>query len=503
MIPRGTKTGPRLRVRLMALGALALLLLLSRPALADTQVCCVCAPKNNLAAKSCITGTGTTCAELQQNTKNTTLKAAQCDPALLKPSECKPSSQSGGLCPIGPLSDDAFSAALSADSASSTLTGPIIPQLMVPIPGLSFSTNLEEKNGRIAIPFIAQYLAAAYRYLTGISALAAAIMLSYGGFLYIFNAARGQAQKGKQIMVNAIIGLVIILGAYTILNTLNPQLLTFKSLDIPVIKPQIFSIPDNSFQRVQALAASNSGYKPDPEIQQALKASSGGKTNQPRLFPETGFDPRTTISQEDLFTILNVVATKAGVDACIPKAIVGTEAGFTNNAISHDENILSIDSKSRLDFLRSGLKFSKTPFDKPALPADCGGSNSSTCAAIVQASGSIQNDDGFSASPPDFGLDWRFAHRFGAAQATIPASPNCYGPNKERGLLIGGTCFTIPVLFTWEGQLDYLAKALKVAAGAAQTPCGIFNAYSGTTDPNCTGPAMSAKMKSYNACKAK
>jgi nanoRNase/pAp phosphatase (c-di-AMP/oligoRNAs hydrolase) len=54
-----------------------------------------------------------------------------------------------------------------------------VPTPSVAIPGLVYGQVYEQDN-KVVVPFIAQFVSAAYRYLVGISAIAAAIMVVYG-----------------------------------------------------------------------------------------------------------------------------------------------------------------------------------------------------------------------------------------------------------------------------------------------------------------------------------
>lgn len=110
------------------------------------------------------------------------------------------------------------------------------PTMGVPIPGLEYATILVPKEGFIDIPWLAQYIYAFAQYLFGISVVAAAVMIVYGGFLLIVGSAAPAIQRGKEIIRDALIGLIILLGAYTILQTVNPETLTLKAIKIPVVE---------------------------------------------------------------------------------------------------------------------------------------------------------------------------------------------------------------------------------------------------------------------------
>ncbi len=50
------------------------------------------------------------------------------------------------------------------------------------------------------------------------------VRLVWAGVLYIFGAASGGAAKAKKMITDAVIGAIILLSAYLILNVINPEL---------------------------------------------------------------------------------------------------------------------------------------------------------------------------------------------------------------------------------------------------------------------------------------
>ena len=70
-----------------------------------------------------------------------------------------------------------------------------------------------------------QYIAGIYNFGLMVAGFLAMVMIMIGGFMYI--AAGGNQTiigKAKERIFNALIGLVILLLSYTILNTINPDL---------------------------------------------------------------------------------------------------------------------------------------------------------------------------------------------------------------------------------------------------------------------------------------
>lgn len=91
--------------------------------------------------------------------------------------------------------------------------------LAVPIGGI------DQVNG------LPDYINIAYRYMVTIVLVVAIVMVVYGGFRYLVGASMGDIQAGKKIIQDAIVGMLIVLGAYTILSTVNQAttVLSFKS----------------------------------------------------------------------------------------------------------------------------------------------------------------------------------------------------------------------------------------------------------------------------------
>jgi len=59
-------------------------------------------------------------------------------------------------------------------------------------------------------------------------------MFTYGGVLYLI-AGDKDPSSAKSYMKNALYGLLLALGSYLILNTINPQLVSIKNLELPPI----------------------------------------------------------------------------------------------------------------------------------------------------------------------------------------------------------------------------------------------------------------------------
>ncbi len=117
---------------------------------------------------------------------------------------------------------------------------PAKPRLQIPIPGVQFS-NLEfrtDESGakRLDVPFIAEYVTGVYKFLSGIVGVLAVVMLIWGGIQWMLGGAVETASKAKETIRNALIGLVLVLSSYVILNTMNPELVRFKPIGISLLE---------------------------------------------------------------------------------------------------------------------------------------------------------------------------------------------------------------------------------------------------------------------------
>ncbi len=119
--------------------------------------------------------------------------------------------------------------------------------LQVPIPQTEavavqynkYSKYLQINSGQITkTNNFAAYLAVIYTYLIGIIAVVAVTYIGWGGFQWMM--AAGSAEKigqAKDTIQGAIIGLILAFGSYTLLNFINSNLVNFKPIVPPKIKP--------------------------------------------------------------------------------------------------------------------------------------------------------------------------------------------------------------------------------------------------------------------------
>ena len=79
------------------------------------------------------------------------------------------------------------------------------------------------------------YVAYAYNLFIALAAVAAVFMIVFGGFEYVTSTIPGNKNDGKKRIENALWGLLLVLGSYLILRTINPQLVQVSSTIVPQI----------------------------------------------------------------------------------------------------------------------------------------------------------------------------------------------------------------------------------------------------------------------------
>jgi|GEM_PF-1946589 len=118
---------------------------------------------------------------------------------------------------------------------------PILPRLSVPIPTISLPDFLavKQEGGFVFVPFIAVYLAGVFKFGVAAAAVLAVIMIMVGGFRWIIAGGGPQVAEAKKMISNAVIGLFIAFGTYTVLELVNPDLIRFKNLKLPIVEGEV------------------------------------------------------------------------------------------------------------------------------------------------------------------------------------------------------------------------------------------------------------------------
>lgn len=103
----------------------------------------------------------------------------------------------------------------------------------VPIPGLFQGSQPVDET------LLGRYISNFYVFFAGVAGILATVMMMWGGFHYITAAGNPQRMnEGKDIISNAVIGLVLVLISYLLLNAINPRLIQLRVPSLQYI-PQI------------------------------------------------------------------------------------------------------------------------------------------------------------------------------------------------------------------------------------------------------------------------
>jgi type IV secretory pathway VirB2 component (pilin) len=241
--------------------------------------------------------------------------------------------------------------------------------------------DADGKNCKAGIGF-AGYLNVMIKIFIGICAILAMIMIIMGGIQYMTTELISGKEEGKKKITQAVLGLILALGAVAILNTINPDLL---DLSLGNMKAVTVTVGPKSAHDAQVMAnlANNKTFK-RTDYYNCIKTLVGTKYNH-----------------------------------CILQAIIQIESGgASSQIIGHDENVTSITTISRKPFIDSGVKYSGATFT---------------------AGSAAQNDDGgnmgVAPNPTDInlGLDSRFSHSVGMFGLTFfgNETTECKKPGKH------------------------------------------------------------------------
>ena len=121
----------------------------------------------------------------------------------------------------------------------------LLPKLQIKIPGLQdfIKPSCKQISGTemyCYVDWLGKYIVGIYEYGLAIGGILAAIVLMAGGVIWLVSAGdASRITQAKNLIGGSVIGLIILTGAYLILNQINPNLTTFKSLKIMVITPEI------------------------------------------------------------------------------------------------------------------------------------------------------------------------------------------------------------------------------------------------------------------------
>ncbi|PIS41676.1 MAG: hypothetical protein COT25_01800 [Candidatus Kerfeldbacteria bacterium CG08_land_8_20_14_0_20_42_7] len=129
-------------------------------------------------------------------------------------------------------------------------------KVAIPIPGfvheiICYDTQNSgqkiEKERYYYVVSLSDYLANLYQYFVGIVGILAAVMIMYGGIMWILAAGnQSRIQSAKNVIFSAIIGVVIAFSSYLLLYLLNPRTVDYETLQATLDVQAIQKVGDYS-----------------------------------------------------------------------------------------------------------------------------------------------------------------------------------------------------------------------------------------------------------------
>lgn len=131
------------------------------------------------------------------------------------------------------------------------------PEPRITIPGLKFSDasidklkdSQEEGPVYLNFPFLGEYITVVYKYAIVIMSILSVAMIIVSGFQWIVPDSSGEnISSAKKRIAGAVTGLILAVGSYTILYTINPELVQFRSIRVRYIAADQHVDYDNSHE---------------------------------------------------------------------------------------------------------------------------------------------------------------------------------------------------------------------------------------------------------------
>ncbi|MCX6755831.1 MAG: pilin [Candidatus Nomurabacteria bacterium] len=248
---------------------------------------------------------------------------------------------------------------------------------------------------------IGDYLNKLFSIAIGLCGALAVIMMIINAVTYMGTDSVFGKTEAKSKIWTSIGGLLLALGAYAILNTINPALINGGNIPIPtaeiILRPTI-DVPTETFKEITGEEVLGTQKYKDLYSDVATTVFNG--KNNKRYSPPTD---------------LNVLM-------CVTKVILKHESNGNPLAIGYDSDTASVDVKSRKDFIASGKRYSGTTF--------------TTDSSSIKNK-QLKNDDKKITTADDLGLDPRFSHGIGLAQITC--QPVNGGTQTECPITDGAT----------------------------------------------------------------
>lgn len=119
---------------------------------------------------------------------------------------------------------------------------PVKPRLQINIPTFKLSDvrarTIEGEPTDVSIPWIGEYIAALYRWAVPVGAILATVVIMIAGVIWLTSGGAGTLSTAKEWITNAVIGLLLLVGSYVVLNLVNPDLVRLQALRVKIVTPK-------------------------------------------------------------------------------------------------------------------------------------------------------------------------------------------------------------------------------------------------------------------------
>ncbi|MFA5131491.1 MAG: pilin [Patescibacteria group bacterium] len=133
-----------------------------------------------------------------------------------------------------------FSSPLPASAQTKIQSLNFVPQVSIPNSEFNGSVSVgsyNDKTGTISSDLLARYIKAFYNYGLAAAGILAALILMGGGVLWLTSGGdAGKVGQAKELITGSIVGVVILVCAWVILNTINPNLVNLQPIETTVVK---------------------------------------------------------------------------------------------------------------------------------------------------------------------------------------------------------------------------------------------------------------------------
>ncbi|MFA6028078.1 MAG: hypothetical protein WC752_04095 [Patescibacteria group bacterium] len=157
-------------------------------------------------------------------------------------------------------------------------------------------------GNQLYIENLTDYITTVYNFAVSIAGILAVVVIMYGGLRWATSAGNEQTiSSAKETIISAIVGLLLVLGSYVILNFISPQLTNLKAAQVPKIAstPELtckidstnwvaLSVPASSTTAAITISGEGVVAKGCPTLYNALKIAAANlkkynEKNQPSV----------------------------------------------------------------------------------------------------------------------------------------------------------------------------------------------------------------------------